>query len=157
MPKKNLQPIPFIFLVLLVLCSLVAVPELTVQAQTTFNPIINKSFLPDLINPGALSRLTIIIANPNTNPLTGAAFIDNMELNRPGLRLADPVNLAYSCLGVVGVPAGTVTAVPGGTTISSWAAKYLAKLGQLTANVKFRWMSLLHTRGRSLTPFLLVD
>ena len=117
MPKKNLQPIPFILLILLVLCSLIAVPELTVRAQTTFNPIINKSFLPDLINPGALSRLTIIIANPNTNPLTGAAFIDDMELNTSGLKLADPVNLAYSCLGVVGVPAGTVTAIPGGRCV----------------------------------------
>ncbi len=131
MPKKNLQPIPFIFLVLLVLCSLVAVPELTVQAQTTFNPIINKSFLPDFINPGALSRLTIIIANPNTNPLTGAAFIDDMELNTPGLKLADPVNLAYSCLGVVGVPAGTVTAIPGGTTIQLVGGEVPGKVGSL--------------------------
>ncbi|HEU0297380.1 MAG TPA: sortase [Anaerolineales bacterium] len=84
----------------------------TVQAQgLSFPAEMNKSFIPLSIEPGGTARLTVTIYNPNAFPLIDASWIDNLSGVQPGILIASPVNVSNTC-------GGSVTAVPGGTTLS---------------------------------------
>ncbi|HEX5840189.1 MAG TPA: class F sortase [Anaerolineales bacterium] len=83
-----------------------------VQAQGfSFPAEMNKSFRPLSIGPGETSRLQVTVYNPNPFDLTNAGWTDNLTAVQPGIFIANPVNLTNTC-------GGTVTAVPGGTTLS---------------------------------------
>lgn len=71
----------------------------------------NKSFTPFSIDPGGISRLEVTIFNPNTFALTNASWTDNLVGVQPGMFIANPANVENTC-------GGTVSAVPGGTTLS---------------------------------------
>ena len=72
-------------------------------------PSISKNFAPDPIAVGGVSTLTFTITNPNANTtLTGLAFSDTYP---SGMVNTSPLNLASSC-------GGTITAVPGGNSLS---------------------------------------
>jgi uncharacterized repeat protein (TIGR01451 family) len=70
-------------------------------------PTITKAFGTPAINVGASTSLTFTLANPNAADLTGAAFSDNLPA---GLVVASPNGASNTC-------GGTVTAVPGGSSI----------------------------------------
>jgi uncharacterized repeat protein (TIGR01451 family) len=80
-------------------------------------PVFSKAFTPDVIGSGDTSVLTLTINN-NDQPLPAddLAFTDNLPA---GLVLADPVNLANDCGGVVTAPAG-------GTSVSLAAGSVAA-------------------------------
>ncbi len=72
-------------------------------------PTISKVFVPDTITLSGQSALSFTINNPNrTVTLTGIQFTDNLPA---GLQVASPNGVSNSC-------DGTVTAVPGSTSIS---------------------------------------
>ncbi|HJS19953.1 MAG TPA: sortase [Anaerolineales bacterium] len=77
----------------------------------SFPAEINKSFTPLSISPGGTSRLQVTVFNPNAFQLTSANWTDNLTRIRPGIFIANPVNLSDTC-------GGSVTAVPGGTVLS---------------------------------------
>ncbi len=84
----------------------------TVQAQgLSFPAAMNKSFAPLSIESGSPSRLAVTIFNPNDFPLTNASWTDNLTGVQPGIFIANPANVSNTC-------GGSVTAVPGGTTLS---------------------------------------
>ncbi len=94
------------------LLSLLSSPSSPAVAQgPVVSAELNKSFTPVSITAGQVSRLRVAIFNSNPFELTNAAWSDNLVSVQPGLRLADPLNINNSC-------EGTVTAVPGGTTLS---------------------------------------
>jgi LPXTG-site transpeptidase (sortase) family protein len=74
---------------------------------------INKQFTPLQIDAGGVSVMRVTIFNPNTYPLTNAAWTDNLVGVQPGLFIANPANVVNTCGAVV-----DVTAVPGTTTLS---------------------------------------
>src|SRR5688500_3628242 len=88
-----------------------AIPAPLVHAQLSFPAEINKSFSPISIVAGQTSRLSVTIFNPNGFQLINVAWTDNFVGVQPGIRIANPVNLANSC-------GGSVTAVAGATTLS---------------------------------------
>lgn len=69
---------------------------------------ITKNFADELIQPGASTRLAILLQNTLTQDLTGARFSDNLPT---GLSFADPSSPANTC-------GGTLTALPGGTQLT---------------------------------------
>ncbi len=83
-----------------------------VQAQGfSFPAEMNKSFSPISIGSVQTSRLRVTVYNPNAFDLTNAGWTDNMAAVQPGISIANPINLSNTC-------GGTVSAVPGGTTLS---------------------------------------
>src|SRR5690349_3022796 len=94
-----------------------------VQAQgLSFPAEMNKSFTPLSIEPGGISRLQVTIYNPNGFQLTNAAWTDNLTGVQPGIFLASPANTSNTC-------GGTVTAVPGTTTLSLHGGTVPAQVG----------------------------
>jgi len=82
------------------------------QAQgLSFPAEVNKSFSPISIPAGDVSRLSVTIYNSNDFQIDDAAWTDDLIGVQPGISIADPVNLTNTC-------GGTVTAVPGTTTLS---------------------------------------
>jgi hypothetical protein len=71
-------------------------------------PVITKSFSPTQIFAGQAATLNFLVVNTNFAQLTGAAFTDNLPA---GVVVANPNGLTGTC-------GGTVTAVPGSSTIS---------------------------------------
>jgi uncharacterized repeat protein (TIGR01451 family) len=98
----------------------------------TYQAEINKDFSPTNILPGSISHLSIKVYNPNAFALQNMDWTDNLIGVQPGIRLASIVNLANDC-------GGTVTALPGGTTVSlsggSVPAKVSATNGVCTVTV----------------------
>jgi len=84
----------------------------TIQAGVTgMPPSINKLFLPDTVQVNGTVLLSFTIANPNSDTnvtLTGIQFTDALPA---GLVVASPNQLNSNC-------GGTVTAVPGSSSIS---------------------------------------
>jgi len=98
-------------------------PGFVVQAQVLSYPAeINKSFTPISIASGAITRLNVSVYNPNTFPLNNASWIDNLVGVQPGLSIANPANISNSC-------GGSVTAVPGTTTLSLSGGTVPAQVG----------------------------
>ena len=94
-----------------------------VRAQgLSFPAEINKSFTPISISSGGVSRLNVNIYNPNSFPLNNASWTDNLVGVQPGLTIANPANITNSC-------GGTVTAVPGATTLSLSGGTVAAQAG----------------------------
>ncbi|HVF25816.1 MAG TPA: sortase [Anaerolineales bacterium] len=113
--------VPFLVGVLIV--SLLLTPGETVAAQVVSFPAeMNKSFSPISIAAGGVSRLRVTIFNPNAFQLTAASWTDNLVGVQPGLLIANPVNLSNTC-------GGTVTAAPGGTTLSLRGGTVPAQVG----------------------------
>ncbi|NUQ83425.1 MAG: sortase [Anaerolineales bacterium] len=83
---------------------------------------INKQFTPLQIDAGGVSVLRISIFNPNTFPLFNVAFIDDLARVQPGLYVANPAGVVNTC-------GGTVTAVPGATTVSLSGGAVPAQVG----------------------------
>src|SRR5688500_17869905 len=101
---------------------LIAIPAPIVHAQVSFPAEINKSFTPISIASGGVSRLRVTIFNPNPFQLTNASWTDNLVGVQPGISIANPVNLSNSC-------GGSVTAVPGGTSLSLSGGTVPAQVG----------------------------
>jgi hypothetical protein len=80
-------------------------PAFIVAAEA---PGVSKDFEPDAVPVGTETRLTIALTNPNAAPITGVAFNDNYPA---GLQNAAVPNVTNSC-------GGTVTALPGGSSLS---------------------------------------
>jgi len=99
-----------LFLLFALITSLFVYPLQTVYA-IAIPAEINKQFTPILIDAGGVSVLRVTIFNPNTFALTNASWTDNLIGVQPGLRIANPNGLNFTC-------GGTVTAVPGTTTLS---------------------------------------
>ena len=98
-------------------------PGLAVRAQVlSFPAEINKSFTPISIPSGGISRLDVTIFNPNSFPLTNASWTDNLVRVQPGLSIANPANVSNSC-------GGSVTAVPGSTSLSLSGGNVPAQVG----------------------------
>ena len=72
---------------------------------------INKQFTPILIDAGGISVLKVTVFNPNTFQLTNTSWTDNLAGVQPGLSIAPPGIINNTC-------GGTVTAVPGTTTVA---------------------------------------
>ncbi|RPH86692.1 MAG: isopeptide-forming domain-containing fimbrial protein, partial [Desulfobacteraceae bacterium] len=99
-----------------------AVADLVVEAPIP--PTVIKAFVPNVINPGGLSRLTITLGNSNAYPL---ALTGDLIDSLPALVTVAPVaNVGGTCtLGSVTAAAGTGTIIyangavipPGGCTI----------------------------------------
>ncbi len=99
-----------------------AVADLVVEAPIP--PTVIKAFVPNVINPGGLSRLTISLGNDNANPLTLTAdFTDSLPA---AVTVAPIPNVSGTCtLGSVTASAGTgiityangAVIPPGGCTI----------------------------------------
>src|SRR6266498_2346122 len=89
----------------------------TVSAQQIpFPAQMNKSFTPLSIEPGGISRLQVTVYNPNLFQLTNAAWTDNLMGIQPGIFIANPANVSYSCGGSVSAaPGSTVLSLSGGT------------------------------------------
>lgn len=111
----------FSFLVVVVLASLVMGP-ITPARAASLPAEINKQFTPLQIDAGGVSVLRISIFNPNTFPLTNAAFVDDLVRVQPGLYVANPAGIVNTC-------GGTVTAVPNSTTISLSGGGVPAQVG----------------------------
>jgi LPXTG-site transpeptidase (sortase) family protein len=100
------------FVVLAMLSTFLFTPQQSASAQVITLPAeINKRFSPLSIDPGGISRLTVTVFNPNAFPLTNTSWTDNLAAVEPGLFIANPANVSNSC-------GGTVTANPGGTSLS---------------------------------------
>ncbi|MBN1266135.1 MAG: sortase [Anaerolineales bacterium] len=93
-------------------------------ATFDFNAEINKTFVPDSIVPGNISRLSVNIYNPNSFELHDAAWTDNLVAVQPGLEIADPANFTTDDCGTPGV-----TAAPGTTILVLENATVPAKVG----------------------------
>ena len=78
-----------------------------------------KLFSPLIIPSGGISRLSVMIFNPNPFSLTSASLVDNLPA---GIIIAHPVNLSNLC-------GGTVAAVAGGTTLSLMGGSIPAQFG----------------------------
>ena len=78
-----------------------------------------KGFSPLIITSGGVSRLSVMILNPNPFSLTSASWVDNLP---PGITIANPVNPSNLC-------GGTVAAVAGGTTLSLMGGSIPAQVG----------------------------
>ncbi len=81
---------------------------------------INKSFSPLSIVVGATSVMSVTIYNPNSFQLDNAAWVDNLVGVQPGLFIANPAGVTLDDNNTPDTHCGspTVTAVPGGTSIS---------------------------------------
>ena len=77
--------------------------------QTPTPPTVRKAFSPNTINPGDVSRLTISLGNANAGAITLSADLD--DTLPTGVTVADPANIGGTC-------SGSVTATPGGGTIT---------------------------------------
>ena len=97
----------FLFLIFVTVGSLVLGP-VTPAYALTYPADINKSFTPISIRSGGTSRLRVTVYNPNANPLTSVAWLDDLIAVQPGLSFANPPNVVQTC-------AGTVTDGSGGT------------------------------------------
>ena len=127
--QKSVVP----FLIGALIVSILLTPGETVAAQVVSFPAeMNKSFSPISIAAGGISRLRVTIFNPNAFQLTDAAWTDNLVGVQPGLLIANPVNISNTC-------GGTVTAAPGGTTLSlrggTVPAKVSATPGSCTVSI----------------------
>lgn len=82
------------------------------QSQVTVAGI-NKSFLPNTVNPGEVSSLSVSLFNSSAAPLTSSTFTDNLPT---GMRVANPPNVVNSCGGTVTASAGALSfSLSGGT------------------------------------------
>lgn len=71
---------------------------------------IQKSFVSPMIAVGGISRMRIDIENPQTYPITQAAFLDNFVQAKPtdNFTIANPVNLTNSCGGTINGNSGAI-------------------------------------------------
>lgn len=113
---------------------------LTVTAAA---PTVTKVFSPAAISPGGISTLLITLTNPNSVPITGAAFTDTYPSTN--LKNASPSSLSNSCGGTVtGTSGASALTLSGGTipansscgvsvsVTSSVAGGYLNSSGAVT-------------------------
>ena len=83
--------------------------EVTVTPTALTPPSVSKDFSPNTITSGGTSQLTITLGNTNAAAATlTSALVDTLPV---GVVAANPTNVGGTCT-------GTVTAVPGGTTIT---------------------------------------
>lgn len=99
-----------LFLFFILLGSLFVFPVQTAYA-IAIPAEINKQFTPLLIDAGGISVLRVTVFNPNTFPLNNTSWTDNLVGVQPGLSIAAPGVVGNTC-------GGSVTAVPGTTTLS---------------------------------------
>jgi len=100
--------IKLVLFVLIILVTGIGAPLSRGLAQSTSQSAeINKSFSPISIIAGDSSRMSVTIFNPNPFQLNNASWTDNLPA---GMTLANPVNAATTCGGIV-------TAVAGGNSI----------------------------------------
>ncbi len=105
-----------LLLLIMLLWPLTTVYAIAIPAE------INKQFTPISIDAGGISVLRVTIFNPNTFPLTSAAWTDDLVGVQPGLRIATPNGLNNTC-------GGSVTAVPNTTTLSLSGGNVPAQVG----------------------------
>ena len=86
----------FLFLIFVTVGSLVLGP-VTPAYALTYPADINKSFTPISIRSGGTSRLRVTVYNPNANPLTSVAWLDDLIAVQPGLSFANPPNVVQTC------------------------------------------------------------
>ncbi len=79
-----------------------------VKAQADYNAILTKSFSPKIIGSNEVSRLTVLISNPNNFNLINSTWTDNLP---SGITIASTPKVTSDC-------AGTVTAVAGSAMLS---------------------------------------
>ncbi|MDR3574547.1 MAG: SdrD B-like domain-containing protein, partial [Anaerolineaceae bacterium] len=91
------------------LIGFIVLGAVTVAHAFFYSAEINESFSPLAIVAGQTSRLDINLYNPNSVELDNASFIDSLIGVQPGLKIANPNNLANTCGGVVIATAGTTT------------------------------------------------
>ena len=82
--------------------------SLMVAAAPAQVPTFSKGFSPGTVGPGGTSTLTFTISNPGSAPVSNLAFTDVLPA---GLTIANPAGVASDCR-------GTISAPPGGSTIS---------------------------------------
>ncbi|MFN8413100.1 MAG: hypothetical protein U0Z26_11995 [Anaerolineales bacterium] len=111
----------FLLLTVFVIISTVLAPVTPVYA-ISIPAEINKQFTPILIDAGGVSVLRVTIFNPNLFQLTNATWNDNLVGVQPGLKIATPAGVVTNC-------GGTVTAVPGTTTLSLSGGTVPAQVG----------------------------
>ena len=106
--KKSITP----FLVGVLIVSMFVAPVSVAEAQViTFPAEMNKAFTPLSIPAGGTARVRVSIYNPIALSLTNASWTDNLIREQPGLVIADPAGVINTC-------GGTITAVPGTTTLA---------------------------------------
>jgi LPXTG-site transpeptidase (sortase) family protein len=75
-----------------------------VKVQADYNANITKSFNPEIIGSSELTRLSILINNPNNFVLTNAALIDSFPA---GLTIAPTPKVTSDCAGLITATAGS--------------------------------------------------
>src|SRR5271169_5836673 len=111
----------FLFLIGILVSSLVIQPSLPARAGGISIPAqINKSFTPFSIVVGATSVLSVTIYNPNLFQLDNASWTDSPLSAPAGVFIANPATVTVDDNNVPDTHCGspTVTATPGGTSIS---------------------------------------
>ena len=114
------------------------VPGAPITSNLTVNPTaptnlsiaLVKGFDPLIVTGGAASTMSIQLINPDTTPLTGIAFTDDMP---DGMILATPVNFN------VGTCGGTLTGLPGDGAFS-YSGGSLPALGSCTLTLSATMM-----------------
>ena len=101
--------------------------EAVLQQIVQIPPEINKKFVPVSIPPGGTSRLTVYIYNPNDYALSHVAFTDILNKIQEGIVIADDPLAASTC-------GGTVTAVPGSTTLALAGGTVGPKIGSVNGS-----------------------
>jgi len=90
------------------------------------DPVLTKTFAPNPIAVGSVSRLTFALTNPNPNVLTGARFADSLPA---GLEVADPPHAITTCAGAISwAPAA-------GDDALTFSGGSIPALGSCTASV----------------------
>jgi hypothetical protein len=117
--KKSITP----FLVGVLIIFTFAAPMQDTHAQGTSLPAeMNQAFTPIFIPSGGVARLRVAIFNPNSFELTDASWMNNLVREQTGLVIADPVDVINTC-------GGSVTALPGSTTLSLSGGTVPAQVG----------------------------
>jgi hypothetical protein len=75
-----------------------------VKVQADYNANITKSFNPEIIGSSEITRLSILINNPNNFVLTNAALIDSFPA---GLTIAPTPKVTSDCAGLITATAGS--------------------------------------------------
>ena len=97
------------------------------NATVTNVMTVNKSFSPSSAFEGTISQLTLVFTNLSAQPITAASITDTLPLvGGQQLVIANPATASTTCVG------GSVTAVPGASTVSLSGATIPARAGNGT-------------------------
>lgn len=101
--------------------------SVSASSQVSNPPTLSKTFTPSSIPVGGTSTLTLTLTNPNPSAATlSAALVDNLPA---GVVVASPAGTSTTCQG------GSVSATPGGNTVTLAAGAQIPAGGSCTVSV----------------------